>query len=313
MTEPPLVSVVIPARNAASTIARAVDSVLAQDYRPIEVLVIDDASTDATPRIVAAHPAPEVRLIAADRHRGAGGARNIGIAAARGDIVAFQDADDEWRPGKLRRQVALLLSDPTLVFAACGTRFIRADGHDLGPLFNGQHPAPGDQTWRGLLARNTIATPCVVVWRKHLLAETGFDERLIVAEDQDLWIRLAMRGRLGYIAEPLVFVHQVVGSVSGVGTGLGYRQQIEITMPMVRRHLTNRRGALSARAVRRILGERWGRIGRSAFTYGHYADGLCLILRATLMGFEPLRNVWFLLSAAPFMRPVKRLLRPNRG
>ena len=312
MTVSPLVSVVVPARNAATTIARALDSVLGQDYRPIEVLVIDDASTDATARIVAAYASPEVRLLAVDRHRGAAGARNIGIAAARGDIIAFQDSDDEWRPGKLRRQVAQLQSDPALVFAACGTRFIHADGHDLGPLFDGQQPTQGDQAWRGLLARNTIATPCVVVRREHLLAEGGFDEGLTVAEDQDLWIRLAMRGRLGYIADPLVLVHQVVGSVSGVGTAFGYRQQLALTMPMVQRHLASRRADLSRREVRRILGERWGRIGRSAYTYGRHADGLRLILRASLMGFEPGRNAWFLLSAAPFLRPVKRLLRPDR-
>jgi glycosyltransferase involved in cell wall biosynthesis len=307
-----LVSVIIPARNAAATIARAIDSVLDQDYRPLEVIVIDDDSQDGTAERAGRYGDP-VRLVPSTRRRGAAGARNAGLEAARGEIIAFQDADDEWRPGKLSRQVALLQSEPSIVFVACGSRLRSPEGVDLGPLYDGQIPRAGTRAWAGLLARNTIAAPTVVAWRDALLAESGFDEHLPVAEDQDLWIRLARRGVLGYIDEPLVWVYMTPNSLSGVGSSLSCRQQIEFTLPMIERHVAALRDELSPREVRRLLGERWGRVGRAAYSYGLHQEGLRLIARASCYGFEPLRNVAFLLGSAPPARAVKRLLRPARA
>ncbi len=307
-----LVSVVIPARNAARTLVRAVRSVLAQDYRPIEVIIVDDGSHDDTRAVAAAFGDP-VRLIALPHARGAAAARNEGIRAAAGSIVAFQDADDEWLQGKLSRQVALLLSSPDLVFIACGARFVGPDGDALGPLYGGQTPTPGARAWVGLLARNTIATPTVVAWRQALLDAGGFDAALPVAEDQDMWIRLATRGALGYLDAPLVRVHATPGSLSGVGSAVSVRQQMEFTLPMIERHVAARRSELSAAERRGILGQRLGRAGRSAYTFGHYRDGLRLLARSIGYGFEPTQSLMFLLSAAPPVRWAKRRLRRQTG
>jgi glycosyltransferase involved in cell wall biosynthesis len=298
----PLVSVVIPARNAAATLPRAVRSVLAQAY-PVDVIVVDDASADGTAALAAALGARVVRL---DRRGGAAAARNAGIAAARGGLIAFQDADDEWLPGKLRRQVALLCAAPDAAFAACGARLVGQDGGDLGPLYGGAVPEAGAQAWRALLARNTIATPSVVAWRRSLDAVGPFDPALPVAEDQDMWLRLAMHGRLVYLDEHLVRVHVTTSSVSGVGTARGSRQQRAITLPMVRRHLTARLGDLSRREVRAILAARLGRVGRASYGDRDYRAGLALVARATWYGDPPIGNVRFLLSASPFGRWVKR-------
>ncbi len=108
----PLVSVVVPAYNAAAFIAEALRSVLEQDYRPIDVIVADDGSSDGT-RDIARSFGPPVRVIA-QAHGGIGAARNNAIASARGELLAFIDADDLWTPGKLSRQVSLLTEDASL-------------------------------------------------------------------------------------------------------------------------------------------------------------------------------------------------------
>jgi|ERR1043166_1968455 glycosyltransferase involved in cell wall biosynthesis len=107
----PLISVIIPAHDAERFIAEAIDSVVAQDYRPIELIVVDDGSTDNTRRTV--RQFPEATLLEQDR-AGAGAARNAGVRASRGKFLAFLDADDLWEPGKLASQMEMFVADPKL-------------------------------------------------------------------------------------------------------------------------------------------------------------------------------------------------------
>lgn len=306
-----LVSVVIPARDAAPSIERALASILAQDYRPLEVIVVDDGSRDQTAALVARFADPAVRLIRQPQSHGAAAARNRGVAASHGEIVAFQDADDEWLPGKLRRQLELLHADRGLVLVACLASFVSSRGTELGLLFDGRPPPSGLRAWSSLLARNTIATPTVVTWRRHLLALGGFDPRLTVAEDQDMWIRLAMRGEVGYVDAPLVRVHATENSLSAVRSAASFQQQIEFTLPMIERHVEAKRDELSIAEIRRIFGERWGRVGRAAYSQGRRAAGLRLIARAAMLGFEPVEMLRFLLAATPPVSWCKRLVRPR--
>ena len=284
------------------------NSVLTQHPSPCETIVVDDASHDSTAAIVERYASRGVRLLRLVHRRGAAGARNAGIGAAAGDLIAFQDADDEWLPGKLECQLAVLDRDSRIVFVACGCRLIAADGRDLGPLYDGQTPLAGALAWRGLLARNTVATPSVLVRRAALLKIGGFDETLTVAEDQDMWIRLALYGHLGYVDASLVRVHATPGSLSGVGSIGSYCQQVAITMPMVRSHLAALGDLLSAAERRAILAERVGRIGRSAYSHGLHRNGLPKIVQATLLGFRPAGNLWLLASASPPSRWLKRHL-----
>src|ERR1700676_3231668 len=100
----PTVSVVIPAYNAAEFLAEALDSVLAQTYQPLEVIVVDDGSEDETPKVVAAY-AGKVTYMRKPHGGGCGGTRNVGIRAAKGEWVAFLDADDIWKPDMLEKLV----------------------------------------------------------------------------------------------------------------------------------------------------------------------------------------------------------------
>ena len=108
----PLVSVVIPVYNAEEFVAEALDSVFAQDYEPVEVIAVDDGSSDGSAQIVASYP--DVRFFRQE-NRGASAARNVGIAEAQGEFVAFVDADDVVPPNKLSLQIAYLLEHPDVV------------------------------------------------------------------------------------------------------------------------------------------------------------------------------------------------------
>lgn len=112
MRSEPAVSVVIPAYNAGRFLAEAIDSVLAQEYEPLEIIVVDDGSTDGTAAVAQGYGP----LIACIRqpNSGIGAARNGGVDAASGELLAFLDADDLWVPGRLRRQVEAMSSDPAL-------------------------------------------------------------------------------------------------------------------------------------------------------------------------------------------------------
>jgi glycosyltransferase involved in cell wall biosynthesis len=111
----PLVSVVIPAYNYAKYLAKTLDSVFAQTYRPIEVIVVDDGSTDNTAEIVRAYP--EVRYFY-QSNQGVSVARNVGITAAQGEYIAFLDADDRWKPDKLSIQITYMLENPDIGITA---------------------------------------------------------------------------------------------------------------------------------------------------------------------------------------------------
>lgn len=198
----PLVSVVIPAYNRAETIARSVDSVLQQDYRHIELLVVDDASSDETVEILAQYADPRLRVIQQPRNGGVGAARNRGVEEAQGDFIAFLDSDDEWLPGKLGRQMALFVRAPKrvgMVVTEVENRF--ADGATTI-----QKPMQHGGWFETLLLRNTLhGAPSSGVLRKEVFEVVGgFDTRLPAIEDYELWLRISRFFDIACIDEPLV-------------------------------------------------------------------------------------------------------------
>ena len=208
----PTVSVVIPAYNSAWCVDQAIDSVLAQTYRDYEIIVVDDGSTDTTRDVVQRY-GNAVRLISKP-NGGMSSARNRGISEARGRYIAFLDSDDRWLPTKLACQVELLETHPDVVFCAAvatledpeGTRLgewgcCRSAEADLENVFANHSAVAGGAS--AVLARTEA-----------VCAEHGFDESLGGAEDTDLWIRLAARGRYVCIDEPLLIVLRRPGSVS---------------------------------------------------------------------------------------------------
>lgn len=195
----PDVSVVIPTRNRAHWLPRAVRSALAAGS-DVEVIVVDDASTDATPHVCA--ELPGIRYLRLDENRGIAGARNAGIQEARGAFVAFLDDDDERLPGSLELQLAALESNPSASFAY--GQVIIGDPLRNDPT-NERRPARplgGDIFWR-LLEGNFIYVPSTLV-SKRLLSEVGaFDVGLPLLEDWHLWLRLAERHPVVALKQPV--------------------------------------------------------------------------------------------------------------
>lgn len=202
-----LVTVVIPVYNRASLIGGALDSVGAQSWRPLEVVVVDDGSTDGTADAVAdwrATAAPDfgVRVIA-QPNLGGNAARNRGAVEARGSVLAFLDSDDRWHPDKLMRQIEALEAHPDHVAVYCGLREVDlASGRVLSDSPRA-YPA-GDLRAQLLVRDVTAPTSTCAVREDAFHAAGGFDTDLAARQDWDMWIRLATEGPIAAVPAALV-------------------------------------------------------------------------------------------------------------
>jgi glycosyltransferase involved in cell wall biosynthesis len=195
-----LVSVIIPTRNRALLLRRTLESVLKQSTENLEVIVVDDGSTDGSGAVAAAMD-PRVSVIRNPESAGVSVARNRGIASASGEWIAFCDDDDLWAPNKLQEQ--LTAAD------TAGANWVYAGdvnvNDQLRVLSGG--PPPDPAAVMTLLPRcNPLASGgSNVVVRSNILAEVGgFDPALRRTEDWDLWIRIAQKGPPAYVRKPLV-------------------------------------------------------------------------------------------------------------
>ena len=184
----PLVSVVIPAYNRAWCLAEAVDSVLAQEFRGFELIVVDDGSADNTPQLLERY-GDAVRVLRRE-NRGVSAARNAGIAAARGGLIAFLDSDDLWLPGKLSRQVEFFTSHPEALICQTEEVWVR-NGRRVNP--GKRHRKRGGMIFEPSLDL-CLVSPSAVMVRQGLFERVGiFDESLPACEDYDLWLRVSCR------------------------------------------------------------------------------------------------------------------------
>jgi glycosyltransferase involved in cell wall biosynthesis len=202
---PPLVSVVIPAYNAAAFLSETLDSVLAQTYANLEIIVVDDGSTDATPHLLDNYR-NRIRVLR-QTNAGQAAARNYGAREAYGELLAFLDSDDLWDPDKIVRQVDLLARFPDALAVYCDHRTIDAQGHPLASSAALTHPRPSGDILRALLLGSCIITPGLVLLRRPAFdVAGGFDEAPLMRghEDSALWLRLATQGAFIYSPDTLV-------------------------------------------------------------------------------------------------------------
>jgi glycosyltransferase involved in cell wall biosynthesis len=298
----PSVTVLIPAYNAGRTLGRALQSVWRQDWPDLEVIVVDDASTDDTREVASYHSRSRLRIITLDRNRGECGAMNEGIAAASGELIAFLDADDEWLEGKLAKQITIMARDPELVFTSCRCAIISPSG--AARTFGAGPELSGNEAWRFLLRRPQIGKPCVVTRRSALLAAGGFDECLKVAGDQDMWIRLSLQGPVVFLPDILVRVYDTPNSLMARYA----EKEIEFAMGMVERHVALLGDRLTKAERRRIRAERLTQYGRKFYGSGRLYEGARLLLRAMWLGDARAENLWYIITASPPAQRVKRRL-----
>ena len=287
------VSVVIPAWQAAATIGRALASIGTQTATPGEVIVVDDGSTDGT----AAAAQAAVGLLGGiplcvltQTNAGAGAARNRGIEAAQGRLLAFLDADDEWLPGKLECSIERLNATDAVLVAHDGW-IVDSDGTTARNETARRFMESADP-FVGLYRKGFIDTCSVVACRDAVIAAGGFDETLPNAQDFELWLAMlkAPHTRFEVFAEPLVRYHRQAGSImSHTGRRLG------CCLIIARRYapdLAGRPGGMLAPLWYRVVAIHYEAL-QAHRTAGRRADAIGAVLMLPIRLIGATAGVWW--------------------
>lgn len=208
----PKVSVVIPAYNAMNYLPATMGSLLNQTFEDFEVIVVNDGSSDETEEWVSQIENSKIKLISQE-NKGLAGARNTGIAHAKGEYIAFLDADDLWEPTKLEKQVTVLEENPEVGLVYTWVALIDEQGEFTGRIF--KNNAEGD-VWNQLTERNIVECGSVAMVRRSCFETVGIFDRNLrsFVEDWDMWLRIASRYSFKLIKEPLVYYRQISTSAS---------------------------------------------------------------------------------------------------
>ena len=210
-----LVSVVIPAYNREKTIREAVESVLEQSYTNLEVIIVDDCSTDRTVEIVESIPDDRVIIIRCKENGGACRARNIGIENAKGEYIAFHDSDDIWHADKLEKSMYYLKKENVdFVFSALNRKEMKSGKEEILPSYNLNMEK--DKLGK-LLSFNCVSTQTILV-KRAVCERCKFDIDLPRFQDWDFAIQILKSGfSVYYIAEPLVECFVLNDSITSNG------------------------------------------------------------------------------------------------
>lgn len=343
---PPLVSVIIPTHNRAIRVSRAIDSALAQTHTTVEVIVIDDGSTDDTEEWVGARYGDDPRVRYLKRPNGGpAAARNTGLEAASGAYIAFLDSDDEWLPWKLEFQLGCLQHSPSAGMTWTDMAAVDADGVPVADRYlrrmyrhyseirltdafdsslivpAGMAPgSPSARVWLGrifpmMLGGNLVHTSTALLTASRAAAVGGFDESLrTTGEDFDYHLRTCAAGPVAFADVPTTVYR--VGAPD------------QLTLPehmaqMARNYLRTlekaiARGGVDPRAGRRAIAGAHGWLGEELLEMGERPDARRHLIKA-LRGPRPLRSAGLLLVAvAPLViagtlrRILGRISRPLR-
>jgi glycosyltransferase involved in cell wall biosynthesis len=199
----PTVAAIIPCFNAAEFVGDAIQSALAQTYARLEIVVVDDGSTDGLTD--ALQPFRDRIKLVVQPHQGLSATRNRGIRETDAELIALLDADDRWHPDKIRRQVAVLAARPDCCLVYTARHLIDRTGASVqeGTTWYPVLPDPVQGECLMELVRGNRLMSSSVMFRRASLGTTWFDERLAACEDWDLWLRLAEHHQFAYLAEPL--------------------------------------------------------------------------------------------------------------
>ncbi len=296
-----LVSVIIPTFNGARFLAQTIESALAQTYPNLEVLVVDDGSTDETPAVAASY-GPRVRYVH-QANAGTAAARNRGILEARGEFIALLDHDDLWEPRKLERQLPVFATDPLIGVVFARIEFFRTEtGEVTAQYFPGPELGPHD-----LLAHRVLPIQTVVFRRSALDAVGPFDVCLRGTDDWDLGIRLSARFRMVGVPETLARVRLHSGQQGGNAVSM-YRHARLVLQKHRTLHPRCRACREARAASRRILCADFAgtRKGQARRAWGERRYGVALRYAAAALWHDPaVVSRW--LARALFPSPKVRL------
>jgi glycosyltransferase involved in cell wall biosynthesis len=298
---PGLVSVVIPMYNAGKTLERALRSVALQDYPNLEVVAVDDGSKDETLAIAESAKSwlKNLKVVRHEKNKGASEAYNTGIRESRGEFVAFLDADDEFLAGKISRQVEAMRGAPRVVLLTHDVEMVSIDG-ERWRFFERVTTASGPDAWLQLMEWCFVATPSVFVRREHLLKAGFFVPGIVVGEDLDVWIRVAVQGEILTLPDVLARVHRVPTSIQALHPDGDARW----ALPMIEGHLSRLGTRVPPARRRRIVGLRSFFIAHDYMSIGRSREAIAYFIRAIRNGHRPLRCVLLI---------GKALMTPKRG
>ena len=213
-TGSPLVSVIIPAYDVAEFIGEALDSVFSQSFTDYEVIVINDGSPDTAKLERALAPYMPRIVYLKQENRGVSAARNTGIAAARGSLIAFLDGDDVWLPNYLEVQVKRIQADPTIDVLYPNVLMFGGSS-EAGEEFMAICPSNGEVTFERLLLQECNVSNCSIARKETIVRAGMFDESLRSVEDFDLWLRVIKDGgRIAYHRDVLARYRRRQGSLT---------------------------------------------------------------------------------------------------
>ena len=261
----PRVSVVLPFLNRAATLERCVRSVLAQTFADLELIAVDDGSSDGSAEAIAKLGDSRVRLLRHERNAGPSAARNTAIRAATGELMALIDSDDEWLPEKLERQIALL---DTSGCGLCGCEYFVID--ETGER---RQRLPEPLSWREELhLRCELGNGSTLLIRRRCVEDVGLlDESLRLYEDWDWVLRMLAAHELRIVHEPLARVH------------VGAPRSTELFARSARLFLAKHDhvfSQLGAAHRRRVRGKHWESVAASAFANRKHAAGCAYLLKS---------------------------------
>jgi glycosyltransferase involved in cell wall biosynthesis len=229
----------MPVFNGEEFVARGIESVLRQTFSNLELIVVDDGSTDGTLAVVGGIADDRITLLTSPGNRGPYVARNVAARSAGGRWLAFADADDEWEPTKLARQIEFLDRHPDVEMVHTGVIDIFPDGRRLRRSLH-----RGASEYLANLCRDRVCTSTVVLRRSVFEDIGGFDERFRAMGDWDLWVRVMQRGHVAHLNDALVRAWQRPGSIQRGRLDefeRAYRQILDRRSDELRRHGLRRR------------------------------------------------------------------------
>ena len=277
----PLVSVVIPTYNGAKYLPQALDSVLAQTYRPYEIVVVDDGSKDNT-RAVLQPYLTQISYVYQD-NRGEPAARNTGIRNSKGEFIAFLDADDLWHPRKLELQMNCFRQHPEYGLVYCLMQTFM--GEPLPEFDRMEAPPSAVPTGRifSQLFWKPAFAPSAVLFRKSCIDSAGlFDEHFFIGCDYQMWLRMARHVQIGCVPQPLTLYRLHPGSLSaGLGRALqnGIPWEIKVLQSVFSLYPESER-ELGRGLIRRRFGKAYFDLAANLLAEGKYKEARKLMRTA---------------------------------
>lgn len=208
------VSVVIPTFNRANKIKRSIESVLLQTYKNIEVIIVDDNSTDNTKEIIDEINDDRIRYFKLNQNSGPSNARNIGVSLSKFEIIAFQDSDDYWKPNKLEIQLDKLKSNDEYALVYSSYEYIKNGKHVRVPSDVNLFDDLEKNILATLFKHNVIGTPTILMKRNAFEKLGGFNNNISALEDWELALKVALNYKIGYIKQDLVCAYYSDNSVN---------------------------------------------------------------------------------------------------